>query len=139
MPSTAAFPSKDFKLHRLKGKLRNDKELTAKDVAESLADVVEELDWFFRHLRDATIQLVQQSIRPAYCAASAGSGSSIACRLDNATSGQIITVYCSVTGGTDLNSAIPRLESGTLLPVWKNARDDKWYAFFPFQATEDCE
>ncbi len=73
----------------------------------------------------------------AYAKAAAGVGTTIVCFLDTDATGDEITVTISIAGGSDLNSALPRLEDGTLLTVWKDG--DTWRnAGNPFQASGDC-
>ena len=52
----------------------------------------------------------------------------------------LVTVHCSISHGTDmvenLNSAIPRLEAGSMILVWFDGTN--WLALTKFQATEVC-
>jgi len=77
------------------------------------------------------------SIRKAYCTADAGAGSTIAAELDAVDSGDSITVYCPICGGSALNAAVPRLSDEDLIFVWND--DGTWRTTFVFQATEDCD
>jgi len=72
-------------------------------------------------------------IHRATCSADAGSGTTIACVLDD---GRSITVSCDIHGGSALNSAVPRLEDGDSLKVYNNK--GTWRAIAEFQASEDC-
>ena len=75
--------------------------------------------------------------RNAYAKAAAGAGTTIVCFLDTDATGDEITVTISIAGGSDLNSALPRLEDGTLLTVWNDA--GTWRnAGNPFQASGPC-
>jgi len=57
--------------------------------------------------------------RRAYINANAGSGLTIACKLDS-PAGTAITVYCDITqGGLDLDEAEPRLSTGGYMMVEK--------------------
>ena len=51
--------------------------------------------------------------------------------------GVTVTVVCSISGGTALNAASPRLEVDDIITVWKDG--DTWRSTMTFQATEDCE
>ena len=73
----------------------------------------------------------------AYAKAAAGAGTTIVCFLDTDATGDAITVTISIAGGSNLNYALPRLEYGTLLTVWKDG--DTWRnAGNPFQASGPC-
>ncbi len=75
--------------------------------------------------------------RNAYAKAAAGAGTTIVCFLDTDATGDEITVTISIAGGSDLNSALPRLEDGTLLTVWNDA--GTWRnAGNPFQHSKEC-
>ena len=53
----------------------------------------------------------------AYCKNDAGAATTIVCYLDTDETGQEITVNCSIAGGGNLNTAIPRLTDGLLIFV----------------------
>jgi len=86
------------------------------------------------------------TIKRASLTAAAGSGSTIAATLYklDGTTGEAITVNCNISNGSDLNSAVPRLESGDDIFVTKSTFDNsgtpevKWYCISNFQASEDC-
>lgn len=75
-------------------------------------------------------------IRKAWCTAPAGAATNIDCELDYEDAGTSITVYCTVAGGGNLNTAIPRLEGGDMILVTKIA--GSWFCTTVFQASEDC-
>lgn len=76
-------------------------------------------------------------LHKAYAKAAAGSGNTIVCYLDTDGTGEEITVTISIAGGSDLNSALPRLLDGTLLTVWKDG--DTWRnAGNPFMVSGPC-
>ena len=77
-----------------------------------------------------------ESIHKAYCKTDAGAATTIVAYLDTDTTGDEITVNCSIAGGGNLNAAIPRLANGTLIFVIEI--DSTWYCTTVFQATEDC-
>ena len=77
------------------------------------------------------------AIHKAYCKTDAGAAAIIVCYLDEDETGEEITVGCSITGGGNLNSAIPRLEDGTLIFVTKI--DGTWYCTSVFQTIENCD
>jgi hypothetical protein len=84
------------------------------------------------------VRRISNLIRLAYCKAGAGSGSTIVCYLDTDGTGKEITVYCTICGGSALNSAFPRLSDGTPIPVWNH--NGTWRCLWGFQdADEDCE
>lgn len=84
-----------------------------------------------RHGRGGTL------LHNAYAKAAAGAGNTIVCFLDTDATGDEITVTISIAGGSDLNSALPRLENGTLLTVWNDG--GTWRnAGNPFQASGPC-
>ena len=74
-------------------------------------------------------------IRLAFCKTAASSGTSIVCYLDTDETGEEITVECSISGGSDLNTAIPRLTDGLEILVWQI--NGVWKTN-TFQATTDC-
>ena len=59
------------------------------------------------------------------------------CFLDTDTTGDSITVTCTICGGSDLSDAIPRLSDGIRIPVVLDGAT--WRCVWGFQATEDCE
>ena len=59
-----------------------------------------------------------------------------ACFLDTDTTGDAITVTCTICGGSDLSDAIPRLSDGIRIPVVLDGAT--WRCIWGFQATEDC-
>lgn len=75
-------------------------------------------------------------IHNTYCKTDAGEGSTIVCYLDTDGTGDEITVHCSISGGSDLNAAIRRLEDGDRIAVYKIG--STWYAAEGFQASTDC-
>jgi len=85
-------------------------------------------------------------VRRASCTSDAGSGSTIAATLYNTdgTTGDAITVYCNISNGTALNSAIPRLEDGDDIFVTQSYFDNagtaelRWYCVTNFNVSEDC-
>ena len=82
----------------------------------------------------------------ASCTAPAGDHSYIAATLYNSdgTTGDAITVFCSISNETNLNAATPRLEIGNDLFVAELTYDNagtpisRYYCISNFQATEDC-
>jgi len=76
-------------------------------------------------------------IRRAYMKSDAGAIDSARCYLGVDATGPEIGVQCEIAGGTKLNSAIPRLENGDMIPVWNDS--GTWRPFFPFQASIECE
>ncbi len=78
----------------------------------------------------------KNDIHLAYAKAAAGAASTIDCYLDVDETGTEVTVTCSISGGTTLNSAIPRLDNGDLIFVTQIG--GTWYCLTTFQATEDC-
>lgn len=82
---------------------------------------------------------VTSEIRNAYCKNDAGSSSTITCYLDTDGTGEEITVYCNISGGSNLDSAVRRLEDGDLLQVRYDSANSKWRALEGFQASKNCE
>lgn len=92
-------------------------------------------------------------VRRAITTAAAGAGNTITVNLYDSngieqTSGDEsnITVYCTIVGGSALNTAIPRLENDTPIeviqhPYWNEGIvEQRWYcAGLPFQASEVCD
>lgn len=82
----------------------------------------------------------------AVCSADAGLGSTISATRysSDGTTGDAITVYCSIANGTDLNEATPRLEIGLDIHVTISVFDiagepeSRWTYVGPLQASEDC-
>lgn len=74
----------------------------------------------------------------AYAKADAGTGNTIVCYKDSDSHDEDdeITVTCEIVGGSDLNSAIPRLENGDLIHVYYDA--GTWTSIMTFQASGDC-
>ena len=75
-------------------------------------------------------------IRKAYAEADAGLGSTIDCFLDVDAQGTAVEVNCSISNGTALNSASPRLENGDLIFVAQVG--EEWWCLTVFQNTEEC-
>jgi len=59
------------------------------------------------------------------------------CFLDVDTTGDEITVTCTICGGSKLSEAVPRLSDGTRIPIIKDG--ETWRCLWGFQATEDCD
>ena len=76
-------------------------------------------------------------IRKAYVKTTPGAVTTVTCYLDTDSTGDEITVTCSVVGGSALNSAIPRLTDGDLIFV--SNIDSTWYCLTVFQTSEDCD
>lgn len=74
--------------------------------------------------------------RLAYCKTDAGAGSTIVCYLDTDGTGTEITVNCNISGGSNLNAALRRLEDGDRMIVAKIGAN--WYCKEGFQGSEDC-
>ena len=82
----------------------------------------------------------------AICTADAGPGLTIAATLYklDGTTGEAVTVHCSIANGSDLDEAEPRLEIGLDIPVYRSIFDNagtpesRWCYNGTFQATEDC-
>jgi hypothetical protein len=87
-----------------------------------------------------------QTVRRASCTADAGAGSTIAATLykSDGTTGDAITVYCNISNGTALNSAVPRLEIGDNIFVTKSTYDNsgtpevRWYCVTNFNLSNNC-
>lgn len=75
-------------------------------------------------------------IRKAYPKDDAPADTTITCYLDVDTIGEEIPVVCSVAGGEDLNTALPRLFDGDLIFVTNI--DNAWYCITVFQSSKDC-
>jgi hypothetical protein len=75
-------------------------------------------------------------IRRAFCMGEAGEGATIQAYLDTDETGKEITVLCDICGGTDLNSAFPRLADGTPIAVWNDG--GTWRCLTVFQTSETC-
>lgn len=74
--------------------------------------------------------------RIAYCKTDAGAGSTIVCYLDTDGTGTEITVNCNISGGSNLNTSLRRLEDGNRMIVAKIGAN--WYCKEGFQGSEDC-
>lgn len=91
---------------------------------------------------------VTTTIRRAITTAAAGAGSTITANLYNSagveqTTGSEsgITVYCTICGGTALNSAIPYLENDDDIFVVKlpySSTEQRWYCLQIFQTLGTC-
>jgi len=83
-------------------------------------------------------------LRNAYCKDDAGAGSTIVCYLDTDGTGTEITVNCSISNGSDLNTASRRLKGGTGTPPTGGDRlavykvGDTWYSAEGFDTDEEC-
>jgi len=75
-------------------------------------------------------------LRNAYCKNDAGAGSTIVCYLDTDGTGTEITVNCSISNGSNLNTASRRLADGDRLAVYKVG--DNWYTPEGFDTDEEC-
>ena len=73
----------------------------------------------------------------AFVETTPGAVETVSCWLsDTDGTGETITVYCSVIGGTALNSAYPRLADGERIAVFNDGT--YWRCCTTFQASEDC-
>lgn len=79
-------------------------------------------------------------IRWAFCSVNAGTGNTIVCELDVKTTGLSITVTCTIRPNTpnNLNAAVPRLTSGTRIPVLYDATNSKWRCLWGFIGSDTC-
>jgi hypothetical protein len=77
-----------------------------------------------------------QLTHKAFPVADAGTGTTIECYLDTDATGDVITVNCSIAGGSDLNEAIPKLTDGLLIFVKKFG--DDWYFTTVLTGYEEC-
>jgi hypothetical protein len=77
-------------------------------------------------------------VRTAFCKTDAGGGAAIYCYLDTDHTGEEVLVMCQICGGTNLNSAFPRLSNGDRIFVIEKGDPASWWALQVFQATEDC-
>ena len=77
------------------------------------------------------------TIRKAFVKTTPGAVTTVDVFLDTDTTGSEVTVTCSVLGGTELNSAIPRLIDGSLIFVSKIS--GTWYCLTVFQSSEVCD
>ena len=113
----------------------------------SQSDIIRKADRFGRAaIRERLLspQMVQKTTavrypygsRIAYCKTDAGAGSTIVCYLDEDDSDTEITVNCNISGGSNLNAAIRRLEDGDRMIVAKIGAN--WYCEEGFQGSEDC-
>ena len=75
-------------------------------------------------------------VRKAYVKTTPGAATTVDCYLDTDATGEEVTATCSVSGGGNLNSAIPRIADGDLIFVTEI--DDAWYCVTVFQISEDC-
>ena len=75
-------------------------------------------------------------IRKAFASVAAGAATTIACYLDTDGVGDTVTVNCSVIGAANLNSAVPRLEDGSLIFVTQISSD--WWCVSPFIKSKVC-
>jgi len=76
------------------------------------------------------------SIHKAYCKNAAGAATTIVCFKDTDTTGDEITVNCTIVGGTYLNDCAPRLVDGT--PIDVVYRNGQWDCIWPFIGGQDC-
>lgn len=75
--------------------------------------------------------------RIAYCKDDAGEDDTIDCYLDQDDDGTVISVTCSITGGSALDESIPRLAIGDMIFVTKIGAT--WYCTGTiFTTTEEC-
>jgi len=72
----------------------------------------------------------------AFCKTNAGAATTIVCYKDTDTTGDEITVNCSVIGSANLNAAAPRLADGSLIFVAKIGTD--WWCTSPFIKSKAC-
>ncbi|MCK4959192.1 MAG: hypothetical protein KAT00_07320, partial [Planctomycetes bacterium] len=76
-------------------------------------------------------------VRMAYVKTTPGAVSTVDCYLDTDGTGDEVTVTCSIAGGSQLNSAIPRIADGDLIYIAEI--DGSWVCLTTFQTTEDCD
>ena len=125
-----------------------------------LVDRTRQMDLAARQERLASPQMIQKNkairfpvnfpVRRARTVGAAGAGSTITCYLFNSDGIGLdtenpVTVYCTICGGVNLNSAIPRLEDDTeifvvQLPYWTGSEIvQRWYCVSLFAASCVCE
>ncbi len=87
----------------------------------------------------STAAYIQTGFQPrlAYCSEDAPTGNTIDCTLDS-TSGEPISVTCSIAGGNNLSDAFPLLADGTLLPIMYNPTTGAAVAMTVFQTFTNC-
>ena len=73
----------------------------------------------------------------AFAKVAAGAGATLVCFLDTDATGDEITVNFSISRGTALNAALPRLQDGDLIFV-QNFSTDDWWCVQTFHGSEDC-
>ncbi len=64
--------------------------------------------------------LTGTQIHRAYCKTDATANSIITCYLDTDGTGEEITVYCKIAGGSNLDGCDPHLVDGLEIPVWQD-------------------
>lgn len=103
------------------------------DLQGDVYEIIEEWIHNENNLTDARtfIRVTSPQIHKAFCKTDAGAGSTIVCYLDTDATGKEITVNCSISGGSALNTSIRALENGDLLEVVKHG--SSWYALEGFQ------
>jgi hypothetical protein len=74
-------------------------------------------------------------------AENAGTGNTIQANLSTNLEGDSLTVTCEICGGSNLNSAIPRITAGKrFYAQWDTTLQTPGYrSIMTFQHTEDCE
>lgn len=75
-------------------------------------------------------------VRKAFPVVDAGSGSTISCYLDTDLTGTVVTVNCSLIGGSNLNDGSPLLATGSLIFI--SSVGGEWWCISPFDVTEEC-
>jgi hypothetical protein len=75
-------------------------------------------------------------IHKAFCKTNAGAATTIVCFLDVDTTGDEITVNCTISGGGHLDDASPHLTDGLEIPVWNDS--GTWKCLWGFQNWGTC-
>ena len=88
---------------------------------------------------DGTWTLLTQlgmSVREAFVDGSVPASDEVDCFLDTDTTGDPITVTCTIAGGSSLASAFPRLADGMRMPVYYDGTN--WRSYILFQTSTVC-
>lgn len=77
------------------------------------------------------------SVRLAYPVDDAGAGTTINCYLDTNLTGTVVTVSCSIFGGSDLNEASPLLNNDGN-PIFVRSIGGMFWCVSLFDVVEEC-
>ena len=113
---------------------------------QGIEDINDRGNRIFRRVSKRALTSSVGDIKRAACSGNAGGTATIQATLYNpdGTDGDEVTVYCNISNGTALNTAVPRLEINDDIFVTQSTFNNagtpevRWYCVTNFNFTENC-